>query len=229
MRISGPLRMIGYVIFVVSILVLPFAFMSVDQTVHDISYSTPTIGYDNSIFVVNGTVSGVNNGSFAVDITVFNNTFAFIPGSQEHYSYSVPLSSTGIAQDGWPLKNASIDIDASLSILFFNSSVNNIISVNVPAVFSGFSISSTGNSSHGNGSTLYDLHAAFVDYLAGTLYVGHIPISYNGRYAGELNASSVAYGYNTENGFVLLPSGISSANLTFGAGGVQWSLNNVRI
>jgi hypothetical protein len=229
MRISGPLRMIGYVIFVVSILVLPFAFMSVDQTVHDISYSQPTIGYDNSTFVVNGTISGMNNGSFEIDITVFNHTFAFIPGSQEHYSYSVPLSSTGITQDGWPLKNASIDIDASLSVLFFNSSVNNIISVSVPAVFSGFSISSTGSSSTGNGSTLYNLHAAFVDYLAGTLYIGHIPISYDGKYVGELNASSVAYGNNSENGYVLLPSGISPANLTFGAGGVQWSVNNVRI
>ncbi|MGC8505582.1 MAG: hypothetical protein ACP5NK_02600 [Thermoplasmata archaeon] len=229
MRISGPLRMIGYVILAVSILVLPFAFTSVGQTVQNISYSQPTIGYVNSTFVINGTISGTDSGSFEVDISVFNNTFAFIPGSQEHYSYSVPLNRTGITGKGWPVSNATLSVDASLSVLFFNSTADNIISVNVPAVFSGFSVNSSGNSTLGNGSSVYRIHASFYDYLPGTFSIGHIPVSYNGRYAGEINATSISYGYNYESGFVILPSGISSADLVFGAGGIQWSVNNVRI
>ena len=229
MRISGPLRMIGYVILAVSILVLPFAFTSVGQTVQNISYSQPTIGYANSTFVINGTISGTNSGSFEVDISVFNNTFAFVPGSQEHYSYSVPLTRTGITGNGWPLNNATMYVDASLSVLFFNSTADNIISVNVPAVFSGFYVQSPGNSTLGNGSSIYSLHVSFYDYIPGALNIGHIPVSYDGRYAGEINATSISYGYNYENGFVILPSGLSSADLVFGAGGIQWSVNNVRI
>lgn len=177
---------------------------------------------------INESLVGNNLGLSAVSLSILNKSFMLSPGQKSLGDFLVPLNLDKLTALGYPTHNISLGVSilGKLAALFFKLAKDFALGDTlIPAPFDNFNV--TGITSLSNGTGL--IQVAFNYFLPVMFHIAEIAITSGNLSLGNISLSGLSPGFNSLTSNLLIPSGLNMLNLTFQAGPLKWTSNNISI
>lgn len=230
MRVSTAIGGVALTIFTV-LIVISFSSMyeSTYGSIGSFEIKAKSVKFTNQSMSLFSEISGSNTGHFNELVSLLNSSFMIAPGSNNSTNISLPIDISSLISEGWPSKNVSLS-DSMLifaSSLFLKASRNVNISMDLGAPFEGFAISSFKTSSNVGAN---NISLNFTDFFSQKLNIKSLSIFENNTSIGNVSLPVLSYGKNYNvSGTVNILSNAPQVNLTFKAGPIKWTLNNITV